>query len=155
MPWNHVKWHDCPFFHSHTYCVMIPAKDAHVLMVASLEDQKVLLPASALCTTTLQAPVPPGKDAHSYQSSPNPSQQFPAQLGKANRTMTPTQRQSAGALWVADLGSSSRPGEGGGVEAAITKCCILQAWHLVQRSPNEEGKALHFMIFGLDSPPFI
>lgn len=72
MPWNHKKWHECPFCHSQTCYVMIPAKDAHVLMVASLEDQQAPLPASALCTITLQAPGPPGEDAHSYQRSPNP-----------------------------------------------------------------------------------
>lgn len=48
MPRKQVKWHVCPFFDSQTCCVMIPARDAHVLVVTSLEDQQAPLPASPL-----------------------------------------------------------------------------------------------------------
>lgn len=75
--------------------MLIPAKDAHVLVVASLEEQQAPLPASALCTITLQAPVPPGKDAHPYQRSPTPVQQLPA-TGKGKQDMIPTQREAVG-----------------------------------------------------------
>lgn len=63
-----------PFFHSQTYCVMIPAKDAHVLSVASLEEQQAPLPASALCTITLQAPAHRERCPFSPEvSQPNPA----------------------------------------------------------------------------------
>lgn len=146
MPWNHMKRHDCPFYHSQTCYVVVPFKGAHVLMVASLEDQQAPLPASALCTITLQAPVPPGWDA---QRSPSATQQFPATAWKGKQDHDPHAER------VADLGSSSSPKSGSGVEISITKCCLLQAWHLVQSPPNAEENALHFMTFGLDSPPLI
>lgn len=157
MPWNHVKWHDCPFSRSQTCCVRIPAKDAHVLMVAPLEHQQAPQPASALCTITLQAPVPPRKDAHSYQRSPNPTQQFPATAwkGKQDHDSHP-ERDCRQHTWSCWSGQQLQPQiRWWGWDCHHKISFILQAWHLVQSSPNAEEKALHFMTFGLDPLPLM
>lgn len=156
MPWNPVKWHDCPFF-SFSDLLCDDSCQGCPCPISGIPGGAAGSPA---CLSPLHhhtaGTCPQGKMPILTRGLPAQPSSSQIQLGKANRTMIPTQRETVGStVWVADLGSSSSPESSGGIETAITKCCILQAWHLVQSSPNAEENALHFLTLGSDSPPLI